>query len=175
MRKLALLLSVLLVSASTLSAKQKVIMPLVVTNATYAFVTTYDGDAFNPGLTPEDREAVADVQQAIEKWGRYKLVYNPSQADLILIVRTGRAAETDASLQQGTRLGPFGTPGGSGRTIGAKSGDWQDTLDVYVPSQDLKTAPPLWRGRAVDGLKAPELRLMKDFQSKVEASAKKKP
>jgi hypothetical protein len=32
----------------------------------------------------------------------------------------------------------------------------------------------MWRGRAVDGLKAPELRLMKEFREKVEAAAAKK-
>lgn len=177
MRRLSLLFSVLVLAVPTLIAKPKAVMPLAVTNATYAFVTTYEGDANNPGLTPEDRHAIIDVQQAIEKWGRYKLVYNAREAELILVVRTGRAAEINGDLQQGPRVGPgpASGPGGSAGTIGANIGDWEDTLDVYVASQDLKSAQPLWRGRAANGLKAPAMPLMKDFQSKVEASTKKKP
>ena len=111
------------------------------------------------------------------EWGHYKLVYNPREAELILVVRTGRAVEMNGGLQRGTRVGPgpVSDSDGSGWTIGANHGDWEDTLDVYLASQDLKNAQPLWRGRAANGLKAPELRLVKDFQSKVEASTKKKP
>ena len=177
MRKRALLFSVLVLAVPTLTAKQKAVMPLAVTNATYAFVTTYDGDANNPELTPEDRHAIIDVEQAIEKWGHYKLVHNPREAELILVVRTGRAVEMNGGLHRGTRVGPgpVSGPGGSGWTIGANHGDWEDTLDVYVASQDLKNAQPLWRGRAANGLKTPGMPLLKGFQSKVEASTKKKP
>ena len=175
MRKVGFLGATLILVAPSLRAKDKATMPLVVTNATYAVVTTYDGGPLNPGLTPEDRQAVADVQKALEKWGHYKLVYNLNQAELILVVRKGRAVETNVGFHKGTAPGPGAGPGGSGPTFGGEVGDPEDTLSVYVASQDLKTASPLWRGRAANGLKAPDMTLMKEFESKVEASKKKKP
>ena len=171
MRSCSLLAVALLSVASTLSAKDKIIMPAVVTNATYVMVTTYDGDVFSPDLLPEDRQAVADVQRAIEKWGRYQLVYAPDEPELILVVRTGRAVEARGGLQKGTTVGPGSAPGGSAQSIGAEVGDPQDTLEVFVVPANIKTSIPIWRSRAVDGLKAPQLRLLKEFREKVEAAA----
>ena len=175
MRNLSLLLTILLLAALTVSAKNKTEMPAVITNATYVMVTTYDGGPLNPELTPEDRGAVADTQQAIEKWGRYKLVYNLKEADLILVVRTGRTGQMGGTVRRSTSVGPGAQPGGSALGIGAEAGDPEDSLSVYSVTQDLKSAPPLWRSRAVDGLKGPQSPLMEEFQSKVEVSAKKNP
>lgn len=171
MRSCSLLAVALLSVASTLSAKDKIIMPAVVTNASYVMVTTYDGDVFSPDLLPEDRQAAADVLRAIEKWGRYKLVYPPDPPELILVVRTGRAVEARGGLQKGTTVGPGGAPGGSTQSIGAEVGDPQDTLEVFVAPANIKTSIPIWRSRAVDGLKAPQLRLVREFREKVEAAA----
>jgi hypothetical protein len=164
----------LLFIAPTLGAKDKIIMPQAIAHATYVMVTTYDGDVFSPGLRPEDRQAVADVQKALENWGHYKLVYSAHEAELILVVRTGRAVEMRGGLQRGTTVGPGGAPGGAGQVVGAEVGDPQDTLEAFIAPTDIKTSTPLWRGRAVDGLKAPEMPLMKEFREKVEAAAAKK-
>jgi len=174
MSKSSLLPLVLLLAAPTLTAKQKVEIPDVITAATYVMVTTYDGDVFSPNVLPEDRKAVAEVQQEIEKWGRYKLVYTANQPDLILVVRTGRWLEARAGFEKPTSIGPGAAPAGSGHSIGAEVGDPQDTLEVFVAPANIKTATPMWRGRAVDGLKAPELRLVNEFREKVEAAARKK-
>lgn len=91
------------------------------------------------------------------------------------MVRKGRTLTTNVGFQKGTTISPGAGRGGSGQDIGGEVGDPEDSLSVYLASQDLKNALPLWRGRAVNGLKAPEIPLMKDFESKVEASAKKKP
>ena len=58
------------------------------------------------------------------------------------------------------------------QSIGAETGDPQDTLDVYVSSRGIDSYP-LWRSRATDGLKAPDVSLLKEFRGKVEASEKK--
>jgi hypothetical protein len=154
MRKVSLLAVVLLLAAVSQS-KEKPGMPALITNATYVFVTTYDGDLLNPDLTPEDRQAVNDVLKAIEKWGRYKLVYKFQQADLILVVRTGRALEIKGGLQKSTTVGFGGGHAGSAQSFGAEAGDPRDILAVYAGSEDvqgIKSSPPLWRDRAVDGL-----------------------
>jgi hypothetical protein len=61
-------------------------------NARYVYVTSYDGDEFNPNLLPEDRDAITSVQDAIQKWKKLILVYEPGQADIILRVQ-GRPSE----------------------------------------------------------------------------------
>ncbi len=62
--------------------------PGVLVNARYVYVTAYDGDQFDPNLLPEDRQAIANVQDAIQKWGKLYLVYQPSQADIVIMVQS---------------------------------------------------------------------------------------
>src|SRR5260370_36743489 len=49
--------------------------PGTLVNARYVYVTSYDGDQFNPDLLPEDRQAIATLQDPMRKWGRFILVY----------------------------------------------------------------------------------------------------
>jgi hypothetical protein len=60
--------------------------PGTLVNARYVYVTSYDGDQFNPNLLPEDRQAINVVQDAMQKWGKFILVYEPRQADIVLMV-----------------------------------------------------------------------------------------
>jgi hypothetical protein len=66
--------------------------PGTLANARYVYVASYDGDQFSPNLLPEDREAIGAVQDAIQKWGKLTLVYQPSEADIIILV-TSRPSE----------------------------------------------------------------------------------
>jgi hypothetical protein len=66
--------------------------PGTLANASYVYVAAYDGDQFNPNLLPEDREAIGSVQNAIQTWGKLTLVYQPSEADIIILV-TSRPSE----------------------------------------------------------------------------------
>src|SRR5712692_11679990 len=67
-------------------------LPKTLVNARYVYVTSYDGDQFDPNLLPEDRQAISSVQDAIQKWGKFTLVYQPHQADIVLMV-TSRPSE----------------------------------------------------------------------------------
>jgi hypothetical protein len=60
--------------------------PGTLVNARFVYVTSYDGDQFDPNLLAEDREAIDTVQDAIQKWGKFILVYQPNQADIVLMV-----------------------------------------------------------------------------------------
>jgi hypothetical protein len=60
--------------------------PGTLVNARYVYVTSYDGDQFNPNVLPEDRQAIATVQNAMEKWGKFIIVYQPHQADIVMMV-----------------------------------------------------------------------------------------
>ena len=66
--------------------------PGTLVNARYVYVTSYDGDQFDPDLLPEDRQAISTVQDAMQKWGKFIVVYEPGQADIVLMV-TSRPSE----------------------------------------------------------------------------------
>ncbi len=66
--------------------------PGTLVNARYVYVTSYDGEQFDPSLLPEDRKAIGTVQDAMQKWGKFIVVYEPRQADIVLMV-TSRPSE----------------------------------------------------------------------------------
>jgi hypothetical protein len=66
--------------------------PGTLVNARYVYVTSYDGDQYDPNLLPEDRQAIGTVQDAMQKWGKFVVVYEPRQADIVLMV-TSRPSE----------------------------------------------------------------------------------
>lgn len=76
------------------------VFPGILANAQYVYVASYDGDQFNTNLLPEDREAISAVQDAIQKWGKLTLVYQPSQADIIILV-TSRPSEDVMAVYDG--------------------------------------------------------------------------
>jgi predicted Zn-dependent protease len=63
-------------------------LPKTLINARYVYVTSYDGDQFNPHLLPEDRDAITAVEDAIQKWGKFVIVYRPREADIVLMVQS---------------------------------------------------------------------------------------
>jgi len=66
--------------------------PGTLVNARYVYVASYDGDQFDRNLLPEDRKAIGTVQDAMQKWGKFIVVYEPGKADIILMV-TSRPSE----------------------------------------------------------------------------------
>jgi hypothetical protein len=81
------LLGLALLSTATASGSAAQ-LPRTLANARYVYVTAYDGDQFDPQLLPEDRAAIARVQDAIQKWGKLTVVYRPQDADIILAVES---------------------------------------------------------------------------------------
>jgi hypothetical protein len=90
---IAVLMAAALASAAPKSPKQTPPpFPGTLVNARYVFVTSYDGGQFDPNLLPEDRRAIGTVQDAMQKWGKFIVVYEPGQADMVLMV-TSRPSE----------------------------------------------------------------------------------
>lgn len=82
--------------------------PGTLRNARYVYVASYDGDQFNPDLLLEDRNAIAAVQDSIQKWGKLSVVYRPADADIILLVQSRPSEDVlavyDAHLPGGQYL-----------------------------------------------------------------------
>jgi len=85
---LAMVLLSLAMSTAVALAENAPEMPRIFANARFVYVTAYDGDQFNPNLLPEDREAIARVQDAIQKWGKLIVVYRPQDANIVLMVQS---------------------------------------------------------------------------------------
>jgi hypothetical protein len=66
-----LLATTLAVAASKDKTSTVPAFPGTLVNARYVYVTSYDGDQFDPNLFPADRDAIGAVQDSIQKWGKF--------------------------------------------------------------------------------------------------------
>jgi hypothetical protein len=99
MKRLFLLTASLIVAAAASAAAAPNVtttkppaFPGTLANARFVYVASYDGDQFEGNLLSEDRAAINAVQSAIQNWGKLTVVYQPSQADIIIMV-TSRPSE----------------------------------------------------------------------------------
>jgi hypothetical protein len=169
-RALSLCFFVLFLLISSVVAKDKSTMPKLVVNARYVMITTYYGENLaSPRVPPDDRQAASDVQNAIQDWGRYILVYDRKDADLIILVRKGRIVEAQGGI--GIHTGSDRSNPSIGPMANVDAGDPQDMLAVYQATQGVDS-PPLWRDRMTGGLNGPTVRLVEELRTKVEAAAK---
>ena len=151
-------------------AKDKTSIPKQIVVAKYVLVTTYFGDNLADSRVPQvDRQAANDVMDAIRDWGRYTLVYERKAADLIILVRKGRRAETreGVDIHAGSSL----PKPEIGPVTEIDGGDPADMIAVYDADRGINTAP-LWRERMSDGLDPP-VKLVGDLRKQVEVAAKK--
>ncbi len=172
MRKRASWLCSLLVLVSPLALGKDKPFPALIVNARYVLVTTYAGDdATSPRTMPDDRKAVGDVETALKRWGRYVVVYNRRDAEIILRVRKGSVAEA--------LVGPHihvGTDKPSPTVGPAATGDvnttTEDMLEIFDATLGTDS-PPLWRAFRTGGLNPPDMSLVRKLRSEVEASVTK--
>jgi hypothetical protein len=171
--------------------KKKDNLSALFSNARYVYIQAEDGDIMKPGLFPEDREAIANVQDALKDWHRYALTINRGDADLIIIVRKGRlaAAQVHGGVSTGTQPGVSGSypnrnPGAPGNSnpganpdrtgnadeLGARTefGPADDTLRVFSLGSQGKLSGPLWSSEMKDGLDAPTVPLFRTLKEAVD-------
>lgn len=174
-------------------AKKHDDVPAAFEHAQYIFVEAKDGDQFKPGLYPEDRQAIADVQDGVQDWHRYALAMHRSEADIVLVVRKGRRAGVQArtgignhlpgsvsvghgsgSTNQGGQLGQPGQQDGQDTNVDtrvgaeAEMGPANDMLSVYLLDGNKKRVGPVWERELQDGLDAPPVLLLQQLRSAVE-------
>ncbi len=185
-----------LAAAVTLGAKSNLLRQI--THAQYVYVCNADGyDETSFRTPPEDRDAILAVQDTIRKWHRYYLALDPTQADLLIVVRSGHLAaatvggtiprRTDTvplagtpTISIGSKPRPEGSPPEPPRgapTVGVEGGPPDDMLSIYDGRLGHGLdAPPLWRKTKKDGLKSFQGKfeppLLKEFRDEVDKADK---
>ena len=157
--------------------KKKHILPAAFNSARYVWVESMDGDVYSPNLLPADRQAIVDVENALHDWGRYILTTRRSEAELVFVVRTGRAVEGKLGVDVGTQApGPAGNsypgqqqrPIGPGVMTGAEVGPPDDLLQVCQLSDGDRLSSPIWMRSEGDGLSSPNVPLFRDLRKAIE-------
>ena len=119
-------------------------------------------------IMPEDRKALNEVRDLIEKWDRYVIVPRPGSAELLIAVRAGRRMQAS-----GARIGGLGErPGRSGAGYGVELSSRGDMLSVYEGSTGGLGAP-LWRVQRAGGFSGPSPTLVEEFKADVEGAVRK--
>lgn len=182
MRRACFYCSLVLILASALYAKKRdkdptSTFPRALLHAQFVYVTSMTASQFNVSTYPEDRAAIDTVQDVLQKWGRYTLVYKPEEANLIFNVRAGRQLEGRAGVSATGTVPPPAGPSVSpsvGGTVGASVGPADDYVEVLmpVPTEDLDSTHTtlLWRREQHSGL-AGGAPLIQEFREEAEAAA----
>jgi hypothetical protein len=182
--------------------KKKGLLPADVLEARTVLVVV-DPDA---GVAIEhpnaNRTAREDVEKALMRWGRFSVVMDASNADLIIVVRKGSgkmAQPTIGGVPQNNRPVVL-EPGDSGGQIGGRQGnsgipndpsnpqssaphpqmevgESQDMFVVYRgnkenPSASPADAPAVWRYSAIDALASPSVPAVDMFREVISKSEK---
>src|SRR5882757_5038110 len=191
-RRVAIFFLLLLLLAPLANAKnkRKQVLPDYVLKAQTILVVIHP-DAGEPLTAPTaNRTALENVEQAITKWGRFKLVMDAQTADLVVAVRKGHAAgstvrnsPTDnrpviyqpsgGDIRVGGSQGrpPDLTSSGAGGStdrgpqISNEIGPSEDTLEVYRGGvQYPLDSSPVWRYMAKDALREPGVTAVDEFR-----------
>ena len=180
--------------------KNKSALPEDVLRAQTVLVVV-DPDAGEPLNQPmANSTARENVEKALSEWGRYRLVMDGQQADLVISVRTGNprgtptikggpidqrggvAQGTDSTIRIGGHTGqqpgmnqPGMDPIDRGPHMGSEMGPSDDMFVVYRGNTpDPLDAPPVWRYIAKNCLQAPEVSAVEKFRKLVTDAEKPK-
>jgi len=97
MRKYVVLAALVATFLTTLAVANPAPFPGIFRNARYVYVTSFDGSQWNSNVLPEDRAAIAEVQDAIRTWGHFVIVQEPRDAEMILVVQR-RGSEDELAV-----------------------------------------------------------------------------
>ena len=157
-------------------------------------------DAMAPLDNPRANETARDnVEKSLEQWGRFQLVKDGQQADLVVALRIGNkndgpkvkagsidispggAQSSDGRVRGGVQSHPGPPledpneerPPGTGVRITDKPGPPPDVFEVYLGSVKYPLdSPPVWRYVAVQCLRAPKMTAVEQFRKAIAKSEK---
>jgi hypothetical protein len=166
----ALLLGITLLSfgfAFAHAAKSKDTLPPILLSSHFVYVEAHDGDPFDPRVIPADRQAIVNVQHAIQDWKRYVVTVKRSDAELIFVVRKGRIASAQPRVGIGGGSGPPVVAAGASGDVGPPD----DLLEVCILNPDGSRSP-IWTRSMKDGLDPPDMPLFQQLKQAVDSAAK---
>ena len=194
----SLVLSVLFLSClvATAKDKKKAILPVDVLQAHTAWVIVDPHAGVDVTDPNANRIARADVETALAKWGRLMPVTDPSQADIIIVIRksNGKLAQetiggapintpppviaqrTDSGISASGRAGPPLETSDPHPQMEVSSPD--DTFAVYrgdpnrITDQNPLDSPPVWRYTRKDALESPGVPAVDAFRKAINDSEK---
>lgn len=181
--------------------KEKQVLPNAVLRAATVFVTIQPGTDEPVSDPKANQKAVKAVEEAVMKWGRFRLAMTGDTADIIITVvkGTGEAAvptvgggpvdsrpvifnKTDDQVRIGAQNGPPPTStstmdpdaGDPRPHTGVQFGGAEDTFKVYLAGgmQNPLDVPPVWSYTGKDVLKTPDVLAVEKFRKAVEESEK---
>ncbi len=197
---IAFLVLLLLVPQASAKNKKKQVLPEYVLKAQTVAVVIRP-EAGEPLTSPNaNRTAQTNVENAITKWGRFKVITNAQAAELIIAVRTGHAngptirnspadrrpndqiGDIPDANQQGpspdlTNPGPGTTPADRRPHISNEMGPSEDSFEVYRGRVDYPLdAPAVWRYVAKDALdEFPEVVAVEQFRNAINEAEQHRP
>jgi hypothetical protein len=189
---IAFLALLLIVPQASAKDKKKAVLPEYVLRAQTAAVVIRP-EAGEPLTSPNaNRTAQTNVENAITKWGRFKVIQNAQAADLIIAVRTGHASgptirnspadkrtnDQIGNIPDANQQGPSPDLTNPGRStvadrrphiMGNEMGPPEDSFEVYRGRVDYPLdAPAVWRYVAKDALdEFPEVAAVEQFRNAI--------
>lgn len=168
--RLALPLLLIAFAAAKDKDKKKAVLPEDVVRAQTVRVVI-DPEAGEPLDQPMANSTARDnVEKALMEWGRFRLVMDGQESDLVIAVRTGSgqsvrptmkggpidqrpgvAQSTDSSIRIGGQRGqpnmgdPNSYPQNQGPHMSNEIGPGEDIFAVYRGTGDPLNSPPVWR------------------------------
>jgi len=199
-RTSVVLSTVLLLAPFTIAKDKSKTLPSYVLNAQTVFVVI-NPDAGEPLTDPSANGAAREeVENALTKWGRYRLVMDSQTADLVIAVRrgTGRLVTPtigggqvddrpviiqsgDGDLRVGGQRGRpgeltqpgLGGPQDTRPRMRTEVGPSEDTFEVYRGGIEYPLdSSPVWRYMAKDALRSPTVSAVEQFRKAVDESEK---
>lgn len=182
--------------------KNKSTLPAYVLNA-HTILVVIEPDAGEPLDQPYANATARDsVEKALMDWGRFALVPNGEESDLVIAVRTGNgrtmrptvkggpidqrpgsAQGSDSTIRIGAQQGqappltdPMGSPPNHGPQISNEVGPSEDSFEVYRGGvQYPLDAPAVWRYSAKDCLRPPNVSAVEQFRKAISDAEKAQP
>ena len=201
LRRLPLLLLIALLFSGMSFAKKKNKQELsnLVLNSQTVFVVIQP-DTGEPVTNPTaNRSARENVENALTKWGRFRLAMSPQTADLVIAVRKGHAGgptisnspaddrpvilqPNDGNVRIGAQQGrppgvsdPSLGPQNRGPHIQNEIGSSEDSFEVYLGGVEYPLdGAPVWRYMGKNVLDAPTVAAVSQFQKAIDESEKQR-